>query len=60
MIIIFKYIRRIITSFILIYTYNLLAVTVNLMIPMNFATLGIISILGIPGFFMLVMFKTFM
>lgn len=60
MIIIFKFVKRIIMSFVLLYTYNLLAVSVNLTIPMNVITILVTSFLGIPGFFMLVFYKTFM
>ncbi len=49
-----KVIKKIIYSFILIYTYNLIAVSYNMMIPMNYITLGIITILDIPGLILIV------
>ena len=55
-----KYIKRIIMSCLLLYTYNLLAVSVNLTLPINPITILGISFLGFPGFFILVFFKTFM
>lgn len=55
-----KLIKRIILSFILIYTYDLLAIYVNLSIPINMLTIFFVSILGVPGFIMLVLYKTFL
>ncbi|MBR4671736.1 MAG: pro-sigmaK processing inhibitor BofA family protein [Bacilli bacterium] len=44
-----KIIRKIVFAFILLYTYNLVATSYNIMIPINFYTLGIVSFLDIPG-----------
>ena len=55
-----KYLKRLIMSIILLYTYNLLAVNVNMIIPINLTTICSVSFLGIPGFFVLVLFRTFM
>lgn len=55
-----RFIKRIILSCILLYTYDLLAIYVNMIIPINLLTVFIVSLLGIPGFFMLVFFKVFL
>lgn len=43
---IFKIIRRIIFSVFLLYGYNLIMSPLNLMIPINLITVGVITILG--------------
>lgn len=55
-----KFIKRLILSFVLLYTYNLLAIYVNLVIPINIITLAMVTLLGIPGFVILVIYKTFL
>lgn len=59
-IVVFRFIKKVILSALVLYTYNLLAVNVGLMIPFNLITLSVITFLGVPGFFMLVLFKVFM
>lgn len=49
-------VRKIIFGFLFIYAFNKLAVPLNIVIPMNFITVGLISMLGIPAVLMLVMF----
>ena len=49
-------VRKIIFGFLFIYAFNKLAVPLNILIPMNFITVGLISMLGIPAVLMLVMF----
>ncbi len=44
-----KFLRKIVFAFILLYTYNLIATSYNLMVPINFLTLGIVSLLDVPG-----------
>lgn len=44
-----KILRKIVFAFILLYTYNLVAISYNLMVPINFLTLGIVSLLDVPG-----------
>ena len=43
-----------------LYTYNLLAVYVNLMIPINISTILVTTVFGVPGLFVLVLFRTFL
>lgn len=48
--------KKIIFGFLFIYAFNKLAVPLNIIIPMNFVTVGLVSVLGIPAMFMLIMF----
>lgn len=57
---IIKVLRKILLSFILLYTYNVIAVSYNLVIPINIFTLGITTLLDAPGLIMLaIIFKLF-
>ena len=47
---ILKVFKRIIFSFLLIYSYNLIAVSINISVPINFITLFYTTVLGIPAF----------
>ena len=49
-----KLLRKIIFSFIILYTYDLIAVSFNLMIPINIFTIVILTILDAPGLILLV------
>lgn len=51
--------KKIIFSFILLYTYNLIAVSFNLVIPINMFTIGILSILDAPGLILMVIILKF-
>lgn len=51
-----KLLKRIIVSFGILYTYNILMSQYEIPIPININTLLITSILGIPGFIGLVIF----
>ena len=48
------YIKKLILSFFVLYTYNLIAVSFNMIIPINIYTLSIISFLDAPGLVLLV------
>lgn len=50
----FFLIKKIILSFLILYTYNLIAVSFNMVIPMNIYSLGILTILDAPGLILLV------
>ena len=47
---IFKLVKKIVFSFLLIYSYNLIAAPINVVIPMNMITILYTKILGIPAF----------
>ena len=51
---IFKIIKKILFSFFILYTYNMIAVSFNLIIPINIFTIIFITILDIPGLLLLV------
>ncbi len=46
--------KKIIFAFCIIYAFNLVVVGLELFIPMNIATLSVVSLLGIPGLLALV------
>lgn len=56
---IFYLIKRIILGTFLLYGYNLIAVNFNMIIPINFFTILIVTILGIPSVLALLLFKIF-
>jgi len=51
--------KKIIFAFLFIFSFNELAVPINIIIPLNFITVGLVSLLGIPAMVMLVMFSIF-
>lgn len=51
------FLKKIVLSGFVLYGYNLIAVNFNMLIPINFVTLGCISILGAPSLFALILFK---
>ena len=55
--IIFKYLKRFILGGFLLYAYNLIAVTFNITIPINFFTILTVGFLDIPGLASLVILK---
>lgn len=51
---IFIIIKRIIFSFFLLYAYNLIVEPLNLGIPINYITVGTITLLGVPALLSLI------
>ena len=51
---IIKLIKKMIFGAFLLYGYNLIAVSFNLMIPINFITIVLVSIFDIPAMFLLI------
>lgn len=52
--------KKITLAFIILYTYNLIGESINLIIPINFITIFIVTLLDFPGLFLLViMLKLF-
>ena len=51
---IFIIIKRIIFSFFLLYAYNLIVEPLNLCIPINYITVGAITLLGVPALLSLI------
>ena len=52
----YKLLKKVLISFGLLYSYNLLMGQYNVPIPINIITIAITTILGIPGFIGLVIF----
>lgn len=52
-----RIIKQVIMAFVLLYTYNRFAVSFNAVIPINFITIFIVSIFGIPVIVGLVIFN---
>lgn len=51
--------KRIIMAVFVIYSYNKLAISEYLFIPMNYFTISLVSFLGIPSIIMIVLFSLF-
>lgn len=45
----FKVMKKVVIAGLVIYTYNVLAVSINATIPINFVTLSLVTFLGIPS-----------
>ncbi|HIS38723.1 MAG TPA: pro-sigmaK processing inhibitor BofA family protein [Candidatus Onthousia faecavium] len=54
---IWQIVKRIIISAFVLYGYNLIATRFNLVIPINYITIGAVSVLGFPMLFVLVLLK---
>lgn len=50
-------IKKIVLSAFVLYGYNLIAVDFNMIIPINYITVGLMTILGAPVLVALVLFK---
>ena len=56
---IFVYIKRMILGAFVLYGYNIIASNFNLVIPINLITVFLISFLGTPAIFALIILKMF-
>lgn len=54
---IFSILKKIILSGLLLYGYNMIAISYGTTIPMNIVTIGSITILGIPALFALILIQ---
>lgn len=45
----FHLIRRVVVSAFVLYGYNLIVVPLNMMIPINIITVGLLTIFGVPA-----------
>jgi hypothetical protein len=54
---IFNALKKIMFSGLLLYGYNVIAITYNMTIPINLVTVGAISIMGFPALFSLILIK---
>lgn len=53
----YKIFKKIIFSFAFLYAYNVIAYPLGVIIPLNFITVGTLTIFGIPSFFSFVLIK---
>ncbi len=51
---IFKVVKRIVFSALLLYGYNVIAGPINVIVPINLLNIGLITVLGIPALFSLI------
>ena len=49
-----KVVKRIIFAFVVLYGLNVIVSSINIFIPINIFTLGVVSILGVPGLLSLI------
>ncbi len=56
--VIFKYIKRLVLGGVILYTYNLIASSFNITIPINIFTIITVGLLDIPGLAALIILKT--
>ena len=54
---VFEILKKVVLSFVILYSYNLIAVNFNMIIPINLFTVLIVSILGVPALLALILFK---
>ncbi len=54
---IIKYLKKFVLGGFLLYAYNLIAVTFNIIVPINFFTITTVAIFDIPGLATLVVLK---
>ena len=53
-------VKKIIFAILLLYTYNLIGAPINLVIPINYITVIIVTLLDLPGFaLLLIILKLF-
>ena len=52
-----KLLRQLILAPFILYIYNLIAISFNIIIPINFFTIIVVGLLGIPGLVLLLVFK---
>lgn len=51
---IYKLLKKIVVSAFILYSYNLISVPLNLIVPINISTVSILTIFGIPSLFALI------
>lgn len=56
---VFVVLRKFIFAALLIYGYNVISAPLNLQIPINIITLGLVTILGVPSLIGMILLLTF-
>lgn len=46
---IFKVVKKVVVAIALLYSFNLLVSSMDILIPINYISVGTVSLLGIPG-----------
>ena len=54
---IFKGIKKIVVAIALLYSFNVLISSLDILLPINYVSVGVVSILGIPGLLSLLAVK---
>ena len=54
---ILKVVKKIIMAVLIIYTYNMIALPLNVPIPINVLTILIVTVLGLPSMLVLIIFS---
>lgn len=49
--------KKVVMSFIILYSYNLIALNFNMVIPINIITVGVVAILGVPSLIALLLLR---
>lgn len=49
--------KKVVISYIVLYGYNLIAVNFNMIIPINFMTVLLVTLLGVPSLMALILLK---
>lgn len=49
--------KKVVMSFIILYSYNLIASNFNMVIPINIITVGVVAILGVPSLIALLLLR---
>ncbi len=57
MIIILKFLKKVIASAVFLYAYNSLTFSINVVVPINFFNLLLVSFFGLPAMFGLIFFS---
>lgn len=57
---IFNMIKRLVFGFFILYSYNMIAVEFNLIIPINVVTILLVSFIGLPALFGLIFLFLFL
>ena len=52
-----KILKKVVISIMFLYGYNLIAVNFNMIVPINYVTVGLMTFLGAPALVALVLFK---
>lgn len=47
--IVFKVVKKVVVAIALLYSFNLLVSSMDILIPINYISVGTVSLLGIPG-----------